>query len=520
MSTDRQWARIRRYRESGQTGAAQATLETLLRDNPVDADAHALLASMLFAQDRYRECARHALACAQCVESDIGAILRAVNGLLQVGEIVAARECLANPVIAQCDSGPLLAQLAGVRQLLGEHEAAMALLDRARALGHDTADFRFVRGVQLMFNGRADDAEQELDACLAMGTQYGRAAVTRARLRKQTPRNNHVDDLRRRIAAAETGSENRAALEYALYKELDDLGDTAQAWAALERGAAIMAARQPYLAAAESARVDRLLRLVDAGFVPATSAPADDGPQPIFIVGMPRSGTTVLDRLLGAHPQVESAGELGDFARALRWSADHFTNQPVDDVILDRADRLDWPALGQRYLEQTRWRAHGKRFYVDKLPVNWIQAGFIARALPQAKILHMSRPAMDVCHSNFRAYFGTGYAYSYAFDRLAAYYRDYRRAMAHWQRVLPNRIHDVEYAQLVSDPEAVARAVLDFCGLPFAPECVALTGNRAAVATLSAVQVREPLHARAIAEWRRYADQLEPLRALLGDLAD
>ncbi|HSN00531.1 MAG TPA: sulfotransferase [Rudaea sp.] len=519
MSTERQWARIRRYQAAGQKEAAAAALEALLQKDPEDSAAHLMLASLLYVQDRYRECARHTLLGARHLSDDIDTICRTVNALLQVGELIAARACLEHPAIARCTSGAALVQLAGVRQMLGEHEAAMALLDRARVLGHDNADFRFIRGVQLMFNGRLDEAERELDACLAMGTQYGRAAVTRARLRKQTAAHNHVADLRARIASAAPGSENLAAFEYALYKELDDLGEFAQAWDALARGARIMASRNPYDAAVESSRIERLLDLVDADFVANGGADADGAATPIFIIGMPRSGTTLLDRLLGAHPQVQSAGELGDFARALRWSADHFTNQPFDTAILDRAEGLDYAALGRRYLAQTRWRANGKPYFVDKLPVNWIQAGFIARALPQARFLHMVRPAMDVCYSNFRAYFGPGYAYSYAFERLAAHYRDYRRTLAHWHRVMPARILDVDYAQLVTDTQTLARRVMDFCGLPFAPECLQLSGNRSAVATLSAVQVREPLHDRAMHEWQRYAPQLAPLRERLGELA-
>lgn len=520
MGSERQWARIRHYQTTGQKDAAKIALESLLQKNPDDGEAHLLLASLLFAQDRYRDCARHALLGAAHTHGDMPTLTRTVNALLQVGEIVAARACLDDPAIADCTQGAALAQLAGIRQMLGEHEAAMSLLDRARALGHDSADFRFARGVQLLFNGRMDESERELDACLAMGTQYGRAAVTRARLRKQTAASNHVTNLRRRVAGAEPGSENQAAFAYALYKELDDLGDYEKAWAALTQGAAIMAQRNPHDAAAESARIDRLLGLIDPDFIAKPGVTVDTGPMPIFIIGMPRSGTTLLDRLLGAHPQVESAGELGDFARALRWAADHFSSQPIDDVILDRAANLNYAALGQRYLAQTRWRANGKRHFVDKLPINWMQAGFIARALPQARILHIQRPAMDVCFSNYRAYFGAGYAYSYAFDTLAAHYRDYRRTLTHWHRMLPGRILDVDYTQLVTDTETVARRVLEFCDLPFAPECLQPSGDHNAVATLSAAQVREPMHDRAMREWQRYAVQCEPLRERLGDLAD
>src|SRR5574337_1344114 len=192
MGSERQWARVRHYQATGQKDASKIALECLLQKNPDDGEAHLLLASLLFAQDRYRDCARHAVLGAAQIHGDIPTLTRTINALLQVGEVVAARACLDDRAIADCTQGAVLAQLAGIRQMLGEHEAAMFLLDRARGLGHDSADFRFTRGVQLLFNGRMIEAERELDACLAIGTQYGRASVTRARLRKQTAANNHI----------------------------------------------------------------------------------------------------------------------------------------------------------------------------------------------------------------------------------------------------------------------------------------------------------------------------------------
>ena len=514
-SEERLWQRARQYLEQGQGDAARATLESLLQRMPNSAAVNLKLGGLAYAEDRLRDCARHTLAAAANLPDDAEAIVQIVLTLLQVGEVVAARRCFDHRAVAQCRSGKVLALLAGARQMLGEHAEALQLMDRARALGHDGPDFRYLRGVQLMFNGRADDAEAELDECLRMGSTYGRASVTLARLRRQTPERNHVAYIRAQLQRVTRGSEDHAAFEYALYKELEDLGDYDGAWAALERGARTMFARVHYDAAAESRLIDALLALSTPAFLRPADADAA-GPQPIFIIGMPRSGTTVLDRILGNHSQVVSAGELGDFARALRWGADHRCVGPLDATILDRAAGLDYAAIGQRYLEQTQWRAEGRDRFVDKLPVNWMQAGFIAKALPHARILHMVRDPMDTCFSNFRAFFGVGYGYSYDFRALAAHFRDYRRTIAHWQAVMPGRILDVDYARLVADPEAVAREVLAHCGLRYEPGCTDLGRNTAPVATLSNQQVREPIHRRAQAEWLRYERQLKPLHAALG----
>ena len=174
-----------------------------------------------------------------------------------------------------------------------------------------------------------------------------------------------------------------------------------------------------------------------------------------------------------------------------------------------------YPELGRRYLAQTQWRAQGRRFYVDKLPPNWMLVGHLRRALPRAKVLHLVRDPMDVCFSNWRALFGDAYAYSYDFESLARHHAQYRRLMAHWHRVHPGFVLDVPYANLVNDTETICRRVLAFCGLPFEADCLDHTRNRSSVSTLSSAQVREPIHARGIGEWRRYATPLEPLRRLL-----
>jgi tetratricopeptide (TPR) repeat protein len=515
-SEERLWERARRYLAEGQSAAARITLESLLQRMPNSAAVHLQLGGLAYAEDRLRDCTRHTVEAANALPDDVDAIQQIVLTLLQVGETVLARRCLDHPAISQCRDAAKLARLAGARQMLGDHDEGLALLDRAQALGLDNADFRYIRSVQLLFNGKTEQAEAELNACLRMGSTYGRASVTLARLHKQTPQSNHIDYIRAELQRVTKGSEDHAGFEYALYKELEDLGEYDAAWAALERGSAVMYARLEYDAAWESRIIDGLTTLFTAEFLaqPASQPPA--GAQPIFIIGMPRSGTTVLDRILGNHSQVVSAGELGDFARAVRWGVDHKSVQPVDETILQRAPQVDFAQIGARYLAQAQWRAAGKSHFVDKLPINWIQAGFIRRALPGARILHMTRDPMDTCFSNFRAFFGVGYAYSYNFDALAAHYRHYRRLMDHWHDAMPGQILDVPYARLVADAESVAREVLDFCGLPYEAGCAELDRNTAPVATLSSQQVREPIHQRAIGEWQRYARQLEPLRVAIG----
>ncbi|MBS0515574.1 MAG: sulfotransferase [Proteobacteria bacterium] len=516
--TDSLWQDAQRALVRGDQRSAATALETLVKLMPAFTPAHLTLGGIAHAQGRLRDATRHALDAATKLPDDADMIGNVVNALLMVGEVVMARACLAHPAIARCRIGAVLARLAGMQQMLGEHAAALALLDRARAAGLNDADLSYLRGVQLTFNGRIDEAVVELERCLRLGPSYGRAVVTLARLSKQTAERNHLDYIRAQLSHVPRGSEDHAAFEFAQYKELEDLGDYDEAWRALERGNAVMYARLGHDIARERARIDALIARCPAEFVNAPGAVAHAGPQPIFIVGMPRSGTTLLDRILGNHSQVISAGELGDFARQMRWAADHVTVQPIDETMLERAPRLDYAEIGRRYLAQTQWRARGKAWFIDKLPINYVQAGFVARALPQARILHMTRAPMDVCFSNWRAFFGGGYAYSYDLGALAAQYADYRRVMAHWHAVMPGRILDVSYESLTRDPAQVARAAFDFCGLPFEAAALDIGRNTTPVATLSAMQVRGAIRRHDVAEWAPYASQLNPLAAGIGTL--
>jgi hypothetical protein len=232
---------------------------------------------------------------------------------------------------------------------------------------------------------------------------------------------------------------------------------------------------------------------------------------------MPRSGTTLLERVLGSHSQVTSAVELSDLPRQLRWVADRHGHAIVDEELLAALPGVDFELVGRRYLQQSQWRANGKPYYIDKLPPNFMLIGCIRRALPHAKVVHMGRDPMDVCFSNYRAMFGDAYSYSYDIDALSHHYRQYDRLMRHWREAIPGCVIDASYSELVLDTERACRNLLSACGLPFEEGCLDHTNNSASVATLSSAQVRQPIHSRGLREWERYAVQLEGLRLRLSD---
>ncbi|HEX3896233.1 MAG TPA: sulfotransferase [Rudaea sp.] len=511
-SADRLWLRAQRYVSQNQSDAARITLESLLARDPAHVRAHLLLGGIAWREDRIRDAAVCAQAAGRCCPSEPDLMCDVIAALIQVGEVLMARSAIAK--IADTHNGPVLVRLAGQLQMLGEHEYALRLLDRAAAAGIAGPDFHGYRGAQRAFNGDLDGAERDLGLCVTANPAAGRTALLLSRLRRQTSARNHLAALEKGIALSAQRSEDRAALEFARYKEFEDLGRYDDAWNALSSANATMHALAPHDSARERAQFDALIEICTDAFL-CSGEVRHEGPHPIFVMGLPRSGTTLLERILGNHSQVAAAGELGDFGKQVCWSADHVCALLPDAAMQSRLPKLDYAELGARYLEQTQWRAGGKTFYVDKLPAHWLVAGLIRKALPQARILHLTRDAMDVCFSNLRAMFGLSYPYSYDPIALASHYVQYRRLMAHWHEAMPGQILDVSYRDLVHYPEATAKSVVNFCGLDYEPECVVRTNKNAAVATLSMAQVREPIHQRAFEEWRPYEKYLAPLFAEL-----
>ncbi|WP_051412435.1 sulfotransferase [Pseudoxanthomonas sp. J35] len=506
------WRRAEAAARNG-AAAARAAFAGLLARPELELPARLRLSALDLGQGALRDATAQVLAAARLPESDPGLLLELARRLFDLGEVEAGLECLRRPVVAASREPGVHAAAGRMLSDLSFYDLALERLEHAHRLGLRDLRLDYAIGLARMYCGALEPAEEALEQCLRADPDYLPALRLLSTLRRQTPERNHVDRLRASLARLGEGHAFAPLAHYALFKELDDLGDTAAAWQHLEQG---MRTRRVQLAYDEQAEVElfRVLQQLPFGDVPA-AAPEPGTPAPVFVVGMPRSGTTLLERMLAAHPAVADAGELRDFTCQLRWCTDRLGGPHPDAALARAAAGLDPRLLGARYLEHTAWRAHGRDRYIDKLPANFLVAGLIAAALPQARIVHMARDPMDSCFSNLKALFADAYPHSYSQAEMARHYLRYRALMAHWDRRFPGRILEVRYEALVADPEAEARRVLAFCGLQWCDEVLGEGGRKGMVGTASTVQVREPIHRRYLGQWRRYAAKLMPMKAIL-----
>ncbi len=507
---------------AGQLDAAMANLEAVIDHVPQDVPACLQLADLLLARGKFRDSSRPLLKAAQHLPRNVPLLVQLAQHLIASGEVVTARRCL--DFLAEAPDPPSdvwLAQ-AHIRFSLGEVAMARKFLERALAAGADDPDDHHMHAMLLQFTGDIEGACTVLEQCLERWPHYGDAAVVLVNLRKQKPEANrlrHVEEQLSRLSLDPPRLDQkfvRADFEYARFKILDDLDRCEEAWSSLERCNALMQELNPYDREGEEAVTEALVNMPFASHAHVPGAPGPGGPVPIFIVGMPRSGTTLLDRMLSSHSDVTAAGELIEFWRQLHWVADVPPAKTQSLCrITGRHDQIDFDELGRRYLEQSQWRAQGRGFYVDKLPANVQMVEFIKRALPHAPILNMVRDPMDVCFSNLKAMFGNIAPFSYSMDAMAHYYRQYARLCDYWRTRSSDLMLDVSYARLVREPEDVMREVLAYCGLGLQEACLHPERNAQPVATPSSAQVRQAIHTRGLGQWRRYAGQLRPLEDAL-----
>jgi tetratricopeptide (TPR) repeat protein len=408
----------------------------------------------------------------------------------------------------------LLDAIGGVFSHANDQERALAAFDRAVALAPGNAHFIFNRAAVYRFLGRLRAAEADYDRVIGLQPADYEAYLNRAELRTQSADSNHIGALEALLAQGIEDWQGEVQVRYALAKEYEDTGDYQKSFQHLEAGARKRRNHLHYDVAVDVATVDWIMDAFPGEAAgPGPSRGATPLEAPIFIVGLPRSGTTLVDRILGSHTAVHCAGELTHFALCIVDAVRRRSGaaQLARRELVAGSANLDFAALGRDYLDRVPELPAGARRFTDKMPLNYLYCGLIRRALPNAKIVHLTRQPMAQCYAMYKTLFKDGYPFSYDLDDIARYYIAYRRLMDHWHATLPGAILTMSYEALIEDQLGQTRKLLDFCGLDWQDACADFHRNPAPSTTASAVQVRRPLYDTSVSQWRQYASHLAPL---------
>jgi tetratricopeptide (TPR) repeat protein len=449
---------------------------------------------------------------------DAPLLIRRAQCLLALGRLPDACEAAAAAQLKAPPDPVLYDALGSLFSRVNDQERALSAYDRAVRLAPDNPHFIFNRATVYRFLGRLAEAEADYDRVIALQPADYEAYQNRSELRPQSVDANHIGELEALVARGISDWRGDVQVRYALAKEYEDIGDYAKSFQHLCRGAKKRREHMRYDVTVDVATVDWIIQAFPA--VPDETvqqrggAPGD---APIFIVGLPRSGTTLVDRILGSHSKVYSAGELDHLALCIVDAVRGRSGgvQLPRRELIARSAELDFAALGSDYLERARHTAAADVRFTDKMPLNYLYCGLIRRALPNAKIVHVTRRPMAACYAMYKTLFKDGYPFSYDLGEIGRYYVGYRRLMDHWQATIPAVIYPLSYEALVADQVGETRKLLDFCGLEWQDSCVEFHRNPSPTTTASAAQVRRPLYDSSVSQWRHYEAELAELSSLL-----
>ena len=402
---------------------------------------------------------------------------------------------------------------------LGQHERAIELYRQLLEGAAQPAELHLSIAHSLKTLGRTREAIDAYRTAAAVQPAFGDAYWSLANLKTYRFEEREIEAMRAAESADATSDDDRYHLCFALGKALEDRGQYAESFACYQRGNTLRRARSSYRPEIHELNTRLQIEVCTRELFARHAAAGDAARDPIFIVGLPRSGSTLIEQILASHSAVEGTQELADVPRivaALR-GRDPDPERPRYPAALARMSDADFRQLGAQYLRDTRVYRSGKPRFIDKMPNNFRHLGLIHLMLPNAKLIDARREPMACCFGNFKQLFARGQEFAYGLDDIARYYRTYLQLMRHWREVLPGRVLRVQHEELVEDLDGQVRRLLEFCELDFEPACLEFYRTERSVRTASSEQVRQPIYREGLDQWRNFEPWLGPLRAALGD---
>ena len=453
-------------------------------------------------------------------------VLQRIECYLAVELVIEAKELLLKLTLSNLASNTIetdiIDKTAMLLSSLDLHDEALKQYKLAISIEPNNAALHYNIATALRFLGKTEQAIDALNACLRLNPLDFEAQGMRSSLKKQSIENNHINELKYVLVNQTLPDEGKINICYALAKECDDINDTKQSFNFLQQGATQRRQQMSYNVDVDINIINSIKETYQQDTFNKDVA-GEQSDEPIFILGLPRTGTTLAERILSSHNDVFAAGELDNFGREMVKLADKAIstgrnsglNNSSRINLVSQSSTIDFSELGKNYINSTQpLRGHTARF-IDKLPFNYLYAGLINLALPNAKIINMTRHPMAACYAIYKQLFRDAYPFSYNLKDLAKYYIAYHQLMVHWKSVMPNVIYELSYENVVADLEGESKSLLKFCDLPWQEQCLRFHENKQASTTASASQVRQPIYSSSVERWRSYSEQLKPLQKML-----
>jgi tetratricopeptide (TPR) repeat protein len=438
------------------------------------------------------------------------------HAYLEAGQLKEAEAAVRHSLLIDGDSSPSWVLLGSVLAHGMRQVEALDAYDRALSIDPKQFRVELSRGHVLKTLGRRAAAEAAYRRCLELQPDFGEAYYSFADLKNYTFSDGELTAMQEVLQRSAKQDNSRAQIHFAIGRALEQRRQYPQAFTHYAAGNAMRRRDAPFDAAAFEQKCRRVAATFSAELFQSRVRSGNADPAPIFVVGLPRSGSTLVEQVLASHSCIEGTMELPHILRFVR-ELDH--NEGAADTYPESVSGLSarqLEDLGTRFIEETRIYRTGRPRFIDKMPNNFSHVGLLQLILPKATIIDVRRNPMDTCFSAFKQHFAQGQSFTYDLEDLGRYYRSYIELMDHWDRVLPGKVFHLSYEDLVKDTEPVVRRLIAHCGLEFEPSCLRFHETQRSVRTASSEQVRLPMYDSSIGHWRNFASQLEPLRLSLG----
>jgi predicted Zn-dependent protease len=502
----------------GKLGKAEPIVRDLLKKYPVDVTAIRVLADIGIKVGHLKD-ASHLLE--RCLElaPDFHAARHSYAMVLirlqKPGTAIHEAEKL---LAVEPNNPNFLTLKATILVRIGDNKEALEIYEKVLKDYPNQARAQMSYGHSLKTVGRVDESIEAYRRCVRLSPEVGEAYWSLANLKTFRFSDDDIENMRAQVTAEGGDADDQSHLAFALGKALEDRGEYDESFKFYRRGNGIRRIEHRYNPKINVLESVRQVRVMDKPFFEQREVWGCQAPDPIFVVGLPRAGSTLLEQILASHSQVEGTSELQDIIGISRKIGEKSRKNPSGTYpeCLAEMNAGQFRELGESYLETTRIQRSDTPFFIDKMPNNFRHIGLIHLILPNAKIIDARRHPMGGCFSGFKQLFANGQAFTYGLEDIGKYYRDYIRLMDHWDAVLPGRVYRVEYEEMVADTDTQIRALLDYCELEFEEGCLRFYETERAVRTPSSEQVRKPIYKEGLEQWRNFEAHLDPLKEALG----